>query len=201
MFAGKKNGKYESNTKVVTPFFRFATLGWGAEVLVFVLFSGDYKPIFSRWAAIVFLIASSFIIYRALVRRMKMRYFFIALFSFFSSLLFLVCAAKIIPYSLMQLWPLLSFFSGISLLAAGFYQKKRLSISLAVPAVLLIVLGFAFLLFSLRIIDDRFFVFASKWWPALFVIAGVTLIVIFFCRSMLNLSQFETDEDEGLHDD
>ncbi|GMO59265.1 MAG: hypothetical protein Ta2A_05110 [Treponemataceae bacterium] len=170
-------------------------------ILVFVLFLGEYTKELPLWLAIICLLASAFTIYRALARRMKMRYFFIAMFIFFTSILFLLCSAKIIPYSIAQLWPLLTFFSSISLLAAGFYQKKRLNISIAVPAVLLSALGFFLLLFSLRITDMHFFMVASKWWPALFVIAGVTLIVIFFCRNMLNFPQFEGDDEEGLRDD
>jgi hypothetical protein len=87
-------------------------------------------------------------------------------------------------------------FSGICLIASGFYGKRRLGISYMIPAVLLIVLGAFFLLFSTDIIQVTLSAFVAKWLPAGLILAGIALVVLFFSRSAI-VRATEALQDDG----
>jgi hypothetical protein len=74
-------------------------------------------------------------------------------------------------------WPLLLISAGISLLlmAQAFRISRR--ISLFIPGWYLILLGGIFFLFSTGIIQEDFIAIVRKWWPMIFVLSGVALLI------------------------
>jgi hypothetical protein len=132
----------------------------------------------------------------------KSRYLFWGLFLFLTGLLFLLINSGIIPYTIMQLWPLAGLFCGIALLCSGVYRRKRLGVSYLVPSAVLIVLSLLFLLFSMHIISISFRQFAITWWPLCLVIPGIALVVLFFIRSATSsvLSTVIIDDGDNIDD-
>jgi hypothetical protein len=132
----------------------------------------------------------------------KSRYLFWGLFLFLTGFLFLLINSGIIPYTIMQLWPVAGLFCGIALLCSGFYRRKRLGVSYLVPSAVLIVLSLLCLLFSMHIISISFRQFAITWWPLCLVIPGITLVVLFFIRGATS-SAFSTviiDDGDNIDD-
>ncbi|MDR1785065.1 MAG: hypothetical protein LBR23_01180 [Spirochaetaceae bacterium] len=125
------------------------------------------------------------VLYRALTRRSKSYVVFLGLFGFMSGLLLLTSEAKILPNGLGAFWPLFVFFSGICLIGSGFYGKRRLGISYMIPAVLLIILGMVFLLFSTNTIQETLASFAARWLPLGLILSGIVLVALFFSRSAI----------------
>jgi hypothetical protein len=129
---------------------------------------------------------------------------FLGLYGFLVSLLFLLAGTNILSYRFVEFWPLLVFFCGVCLLAAGFYGKRRLAISYMIPAMLLIVLGIFFLLFSTDIIQVTLSSFVAKWLPVGLIFAGIILVVLFLFRSAIqrqvNMFYDDTDDPDDLRD-
>jgi uncharacterized membrane protein YoaK (UPF0700 family) len=115
----------------------------------------------------------------------KNRYIFSGLFAFFCILAWSLIRSGLLPWGINQLWPVLVFFCGLSLLLAGLYHRKKPGLSYLVPAVVLMVLGPVFLLFSFHIIPYRLRSFmADHWFLVLFSLATV-LVVLFLCRKQV----------------
>jgi hypothetical protein len=172
-----------------------------AGILLFIIafsrFEFGFSVVFSA-AVSVFCVL---FIYRALTRRMKSWAVFLGIYGFLASLLFVLAFGKIVLFSIREFWPLLVFFCGISLIASGFYGKKRLTVSYMAPAVLLMALGFFFLLFSTDIIQVTLSSFVAKWLPVGLVSTGIVLLLLFFFRAAIHralLGQLPDDDSDDL---
>jgi hypothetical protein len=166
-----------------------------AGVLLLGILSGEASSARMLAASAALILSGSAALYRALTKRLRRWCFFAALCAFFAGSVLLLANAGLLPYSPAKIWPLAVLFCGVSLLGAGFYQRKRPGVSTLVPAVLLLALGFFLLLFSFGVISERFLPFASKWWPAALVLTGTVLVVLFFCRSPFGASPAAEDDD------
>lgn len=76
-------------------------------------------------------------------------------------------------------WPLLMAAVGLSWLAAGLRQSRRLKASFAAPAFGFLALGLFFSLFSFRIVKTSLGRFIAEWWPSLLIAGGVVLLLVF----------------------
>ncbi len=94
-------------------------------------------------------------------------------------LVFLLLDSQIIPYTMSQVWPVVVILSGVILLFVAIIRYRYLPISLLLSAIVLICMGVLFLLFSLNIVVESFTEFASRWWPMLFILFGLFLILLF----------------------
>lgn len=81
--------------------------------------------------------------------------------------------------TLAQLWPIVIINTGLSFIPYQLFKFKKFKSSFLFPAILFICLGIIFLLFSLKIIPISFSSFIRLWWPLIFVIVGIALIVTF----------------------
>lgn len=106
-------------------------------------------------------------------------FLFLGIFTFLTGIIFLLGDTQLVDQSMRNLWPLIVVASGISLLPAGLYKLKRIRTVYLFPAIALVLLGLFFFLFSVHIVKISFVQFISKWWPAVLVIGGVTLVAIF----------------------
>jgi hypothetical protein len=148
----------------------------------------------------VIICISGIILYLALTRNRKARYLFAGLFLFLTGLTFLLISSGLIPYTILQLWPLIVFFCGLSLLGSGFYRREKMRVSHLVPSIALILLGILFLLFSLHIITAHFSVIVSRWWPVALIAAGIVLVLLYISRRKIPADFSILDDGDSIED-
>jgi len=73
---------------------------------------------------------------------------------------------------------MLSVFSGLALLPVGWRSHGRIHTRYLVSSCGFVILGFALMVFSLRLIPFSLMSFVHTWWPLLFLIGGFTLVLI-----------------------
>ena len=116
----------------------------------------------------------------ALALNKKAVYLFIAALFLQIGLFLFLAALHIIPseFSIARAWPVLSIFSGLALIPAGWRHYGKLRFKYMVPAVAFIVLGSGLLIFSLDLVSFSLAQFVALWWPLLIVVAGLILILL-----------------------
>ena len=115
--------------------------------------------------------------------------------------LLLLVDLHVIPYTMRQAWPILVSAAGISLVPAGLYRLKRMRSIYLFPAILLILLGVFFSLFSFRILHVSLSLFMHQWWPALMVVTGLVLVVLYFIQQVRKKDFPYMDDDSLMEDD
>lgn len=128
---------------------------------------------------LVLLCAGGIISYFALRGTKRAFFVFIGLFLCCAGVLFLLIGARLIPYGLNKVWPFIVILSGVLLFPSGYIRFCKLQAFYIVPGITLAGLGLFFLCFSLDIISVSFAEFARMWWPLIFVVFGLVLIVLF----------------------
>jgi hypothetical protein len=105
-------------------------------------------------------------------------YFFFAAFSFFAGIFLFLLALKILPVSLAQSWPLLSVFAGLALFPAGWHHFNGIRYRFLIPSLAFAGLGCILLIFSFKVVSFSFRRFMANWWPLLFLLAGLILVLL-----------------------
>ncbi|MDR0442358.1 MAG: hypothetical protein LBH44_03010 [Treponema sp.] len=105
-------------------------------------------------------------------------YLFFAAYSLLAGLFFLLSSLDILPLPFSRAWPLLSVFSGIALIPAGWYRYEGVRIKYIVPSLFFIVLGSVLLVFSLDLVSFSLAQFVRDWWPLLIVLWGLILTLV-----------------------
>ena len=86
-------------------------------------------------------------------------------------------------YGMEELWPVFSIIFGISLIPAGLYKMKRVKSIYLFPAILFILLGILFLLFSAQVIKVSFSKIMVYTFPLLLLAGGAVLIILFLVQN------------------
>ncbi len=81
--------------------------------------------------------------------------------------------------TLLELWPIVIINTGLSFIPYQIFRFKKLKSIFLFPAILFVCLGIVFLLFSLKLIPISFSAFIRLWWPLIFVVVGIALIITF----------------------
>jgi len=105
-------------------------------------------------------------------------YLFFASFFLMAGIFLFLSALGIIPLPFSKAWPLLSVFSGLALLPSGWRRYGGFRKRYFVPSFAFVVLGCVLLVFSLNVVPFSFKQFIYTWWPLLFVLGGLTLVLI-----------------------
>ena len=105
-------------------------------------------------------------------------YLFISYFFLMAGIFLFLSALGIVPLPFSKAWPLLSVFSGLALLPVGWRRCGGFRSRYIVSSCAFVILGFALLIFSLKIVPFSFASFIRSWWPLLFVLGGLTLVLI-----------------------
>ena len=105
-------------------------------------------------------------------------YLFFASFFLMAGIFLFLSALKIVPLPFSKAWPLLSIFSGLALLPVGWRRCGGFRKRYIVSSCAFVILGCMLLIFSLKIVPFSFRSFIQAWWPLLFLLAGLTLILI-----------------------
>ncbi|MDR0524532.1 MAG: hypothetical protein LBG90_01500 [Spirochaetaceae bacterium] len=132
----------------------------------------------SVMAAFFFVLLGSLSAILAIKLHKRSLYLFFAGFFILLGLFLLFSALNIIPVSLRQGWPLLSVFSGLALVPAGWHRYGGFRIRYVVPAIAFVLLGSVLLVFSFNIVPFSFAQFVIRWWPLLIVLTGLLLILL-----------------------
>lgn len=122
---------------------------------------------------------------------------YVGLFCVMMGIVMLMVDTHIIRYSLKEMWPTIMISSGVALFPASLYKLRRIRTVYLFPAIMLIMLGMMFLLFSMHIFPFSFREFISKWWPLLVIMGGFLLIAIFFVQRA-NSKRFPYMKDDSL---
>lgn len=122
---------------------------------------------------------------------------FAGLFCLLCGICTLLIDTKIISYTLRELWPTIMINMGLALFPAGLYKLKRVRTIYLFPAIMMVVLGAFFLLFSLRVVHLSLASFVSRWWPVVLLGGGIALVVIFLVQQA-NSKHFPYMEDDSL---
>jgi hypothetical protein len=127
--------------------------------------------------AFLFIVVGAGIAFFAIKLNKRALYLFFATF-FILIGLFLFLIALQFPLLFSQTWPLLSVFSGLALIPAGWRKYNRYNSKYMVPAVAFVVLGAVLLVFSFHIVSFHFKQFILNWWPLLVVLMGLLLVLL-----------------------
>jgi hypothetical protein len=129
------------------------------------------------WSFLFVIIGALFAVFAIKLNKRTVYLFFASFFILIGSFLFL-SALGIIPFTLAEGWPLLSVFAGLALLPAGWRHYRKVSYRYLIPAVAFIVLGCILLLFSFKMTPFSFKRFIITWWPLVFVVTGIILVLL-----------------------
>ncbi|MBO5235764.1 MAG: hypothetical protein J6B32_01450 [Spirochaetaceae bacterium] len=168
-----------------------------AGILFLFMFSFDANVKKTVFMPLLIVGLSACLLYYSLVNSKGGGIFSLSLFLFASGLFFLLQDLELISYTLSEGWPILVIIGGVSILLGGLRTKKRRFCYL-IPAIIIIILGFGFLLFSTDVIALPFIAFLGRWWPLFFVVGVLGLVVLFFLWK--NNNPFK-DSAEDLDDD
>ena len=116
-------------------------------------------------------------------------YIFAASFVLMIGLFILFSALEIIPRTILfRAWPLISVFSGLALIPAGWRRYSSFRARYIVPSCVFILLGITLLFFSFNIVTFSFRQFIVSWWPLLIIIVGL-FMAVFSLGSRSNLGE------------
>lgn len=147
--------------------------------LTFLLGSLTGNSRFSVFLAFLFVIAGSFFAILAIKLNKQASYLFFAAFFLMVGFFVFLSALGIIPRSFFfRAWPLISVFSGLALLPAGWRYYGAFHSKFVVPSCFFVVLGLVLLIFSFKIVNFSFKYFILNWWPLLIVIIGIILVLV-----------------------
>ena len=124
---------------------------------------------------------------------------FFGLFFLLMGVVLLLMDSGILRYGFSKMWPTIMIAAALSLFPAGLYRARRIRTVYLFPAIMMLVLGIVFLLFSLHVIPVSFRMFVSRCWPLLFILVGGFLVVAFYVQQ-LNAKTFPYMEDDSLVD-
>jgi hypothetical protein len=105
-------------------------------------------------------------------------YLFFAAYSFQVGLFLFLSSLNIIPAPFSRVWPLLSVFSGIALIPAGWHRYGNVRIRYIVPSLAFIILGSILLVFSLDLVSFSLAQFVKDWWPLLILLWGLIFMLV-----------------------
>lgn len=121
-----------------------------------------------------------FMLYAGLTGRAREAAVFGGLFLVLGGTLFLLLTTVMSAVELRRIWPLFMTIAGVSLVGYGYRASLPQKLNLIVPAYAIIFLSIVFLLFSFDIVDSDFTGFVHTWWPVVFIVAGVALLLVHF---------------------
>lgn len=110
---------------------------------------------------------------------------FVGLALTLNGIFWLIITRKLITLSSKDLWPVFVIITAASLFIAGRTKCKKFIFSYDLTALILLLLGSEFLLFSLGIIKFSFSQIAVISAPIILILSGIFLVVLFFKRKSI----------------
>ena len=153
--------------------FSFMILG-----ITFLLGSLENTSRISVFLSFLLVLTGAFFAVLAIKLNKRSSYLFFGSFFLMAGVFLFLSALGIIPLSFSRAWPLLSVFSGLALLPVGWRRHGGFSTRYFVSSCAFVILGCVLLVFSLKVVPFSFKHFILAWWPLLFVLGGLTLVLI-----------------------
>jgi hypothetical protein len=198
----RRNKKNTGKNKVSGKLLGAGIASVTAGLILFTAAFAEVELGYSTIIPAILITVCGFVLYKAFIRRLKSWVVFLGLYGSMAGLLLLAAESKIFSYKFLEIWPLFVLFCGVCLIAAGFYGKRRLGISYMAPAILMLVLGIFFLLFSTDIIQVTLSAFVVRWLPVGLILVGIVLVVLFFFRAEIarvtTMLQDDADDSDDL---
>ncbi|MCR5401199.1 MAG: hypothetical protein K6E78_06340 [Treponema sp.] len=108
----------------------------------------------------------------------------------------------LLPLGPEHLWPIGVILCGICLILTCIFKHQKIRMVYLFPSLLILTLGFIFLLFSLEVIKISFSSFMSKWSPSVLIFIGASLIAVFLWqRNFKEFFPYDKDELSDLTDE
>ena len=139
-------------------------------------------------------------LYIACLKKTSMWKFAVGLFLTLGGLFFVIVEAYFDDYSLKTLWPVLVSLAGAAIICSAIFSKRRITFSILMPSIVLVIMGVLFLFFSLDIIKDSFISVVTNLLPFLLIISGVVLFGSYFYvqsgRQYINPELIEDNDED-----
>jgi uncharacterized membrane protein len=157
--------------------------------IVFVLLGGllllwrlNLLPSLGALWPLSLILIGLYFLYRVFLQNRTRRYILPGMIFTLGGIFFLLKNTVMPGMSLARIWPAFMLITGLSILPYGFSKRKNTRIAIVIPALAIIGLSIIFFPFSLRLTEERFTDFVLTWWPTLFLLSGVILILSYFLR-------------------
>ena len=127
----------------------------------------------------------------------KLSYLFFASFFMMTGIYLLLSVLGIISLPVFRAWPMLSIFSGLALLPVGWKRCGGFNTRYFVSSCAFIALGCILMVFSFRVVPFSFSQFIREWWPMLFILGGITLILMSLVAGSSHNNRSSGDKNTG----
>jgi hypothetical protein len=171
------------NKYLVVGFAAFLTGG------ILLLWNLGYLPGLALLWPLGPLLIGMFVLYRAYLRGGRDRFLLPWMFLTLYGLQFLLLNTVFQALSLARVWPSFMFVAGISLMPFAMRRKGNARVGLLVPALFLCLLAILFFPFSLGRVGFSLVQFVGRWWPAILILAGLSLMTGFFVKKRTSKPQ------------
>ncbi|MBN2440989.1 MAG: hypothetical protein JXJ04_06575 [Spirochaetales bacterium] len=147
---------------------------------LFLLWTLGFLPSFERLWPLPISLIGLFFLYMVFFQARSEVYILFGMILSLGGFFLLLITTILSEKNLIKIWPGFMLITGISLIPYGKRKKKeKYKIAILIPAVAMIILSCLFFLFSLDIMGLNFQEFISIWWPALIMIMGIALILLY----------------------
>jgi hypothetical protein len=106
------------------------------------------------------------------------RYLFLTALFFQTGAFFLLNILGFIRIGFPQAWPLLSIFTGIALLFAGWHRYRAYKANYIILSATFVILGIIMMIFALDLLSFSLAQFVRDWWPLLVLLAALLLALL-----------------------
>ena len=147
--------------------------------LFFILHKFYGAALLSIAVPILIILGGIYFLYLSINHKANARYFLTGVFLFLLGVFFIFSNIVLPDVGFMSMWPAFMLLFGIVLFIYSMCKRPR-QINILVPSVAIIIMAVIFIPFSFKIITVSLFRFVAAWWPILFIVAGITLLTVYF---------------------
>ncbi len=152
--------------------------------LVMLLRGLGYIPQFRALWPLIFMVTGMALLHVVFVlKRGPESYVFLGMFFGLGGLFLFLMETVLTAVGLEHIWPVFMTIVGLSLGAYALKKHGYARVSLGVPSVTIIILSLMFLPFSLGLVQQSFKGFVGQWWPTLFILLGLVLLIVHVHRN------------------
>lgn len=170
---------------------KYLVVGFAVFLLggILLLWNLGYLPGLARLWPLGPLLVGLFLLYRVYLRGGRDRFLLPGTVLTLYGLQFLLLNTVFQAQRLALIWPSFMFVAGVSLVPFAMRRKGHARVALLVPALFLCLLAVLFFPFSLGRVGFGLGEFVGRWWPAILILAGLSLMAGFFVKKRTSKPQ------------
>lgn len=146
---------------------------------VLLLQSLGYLTFGDSWP-LPFLLIGLVLLYLVYFKGLSDQYILPGMILALGGLFFFLLYTLIPEKSLEKIWPAFMDITGLSLIPYALRKRAKTRIGIIISAVAMVLLSILFFPFSLELTDMKFSQFVLTWWPIVFLLSGLGLILYNF---------------------